>query len=93
VGRKQESQNGVALGMCCGQALLVTHFACLQVEAAVAEANAYALASHVFWGLWALLQARYSVIEFDYVQYSKDRWVEYHRRKSAVQELVAQAFT
>jgi ethanolamine kinase len=64
----------------------------LQIEAAVAEANAYALASHIFWGVWALLQARYSAIDFDYVQYSKNRWNEYHKKKGAIQQLVAQAF-
>lgn len=30
----------------------------LQVQMAVAEANAFALASHIYWGVWAILQVR-----------------------------------
>ncbi|BDA42425.1 probable ethanolamine kinase [Coccomyxa sp. Obi] len=52
-----------------------------EVEAAVAEANFFALVSHQFWGIWALIQARYSPIDFDYFSYSKLRWDEYYRRK------------
>ncbi|KAF5832967.1 kinase-like domain-containing protein [Dunaliella salina] len=46
-----------------------------------AEANLFALASHAYWGIWALIQARYSPINFDYLEYSGLRWAEYHRRK------------
>ena len=52
-----------------------------QVERAVVESNVFALASHQFWGIWALLQARYSPIEFDYMGYVNLRWSEYYRRK------------
>lgn len=51
------------------------------MERCVAEANVYALAAHQFWGAWALLQARWSKIEFDYLQYSQLRWSEYRRRR------------
>jgi ethanolamine kinase len=51
------------------------------VEAAAAEANFFALVSHQYWGVWALIQARHSPIDFDYFTYSKLRWSEYHRRK------------
>mmetsp|Transcript_13939 Transcript_13939/g.37215 ORF Transcript_13939/g.37215 Transcript_13939/m.37215 type:complete len:456 (+) Transcript_13939:67-1434(+) len=47
-----------------------------------AEANLFALASHAYWGIWALIQARYSPIDFDYFEYSGLRWAEYHRRKA-----------
>ena len=46
-----------------------------------AEANVFALASHAYWGVWALIQARYSPIEFDYFEYSGMRWAEYRRRR------------
>lgn len=52
-----------------------------QVQKAVIEANVFALASHQFWGSWALLQAKFSPIEFDYMEYSNLRWSEYLRRK------------
>lgn len=60
----------------------------LMLERMEAEANLFALASHIYWGVWALIQARYSPIDFDYLQYSGTRWGEYHRRKD---EFVAQA--
>uniref|UniRef100_A0A7S0VNF9 ethanolamine kinase n=1 Tax=Polytomella parva TaxID=51329 RepID=A0A7S0VNF9_9CHLO len=45
------------------------------------EANFYALVSHVYWGVWALIQARYSAIDFDYLEYSELRWGEFRRRR------------
>lgn len=49
----------------------------------VAEANVWALASHLYWGIWALVQACYSPIDFDYIQFSKTRLAEMQRRKDA----------
>ena len=46
------------------------------------EANAFALVAHQYWGVWALIQARYSPIDFDYLSYSSLRWKEYHKRKA-----------
>lgn len=31
------------------------------------QVNAFALASHFFWTIWALIQAEHSSIDFDYV--------------------------
>uniref|UniRef100_A0A8C5PEW2 ethanolamine kinase n=1 Tax=Leptobrachium leishanense TaxID=445787 RepID=A0A8C5PEW2_9ANUR len=39
----------------------------LQEEAMVLEVNRFALASHFFWGLWSILQAKISTIEFGYL--------------------------
>lgn len=54
-----------------------------------AEANVWALASHLYWGIWALIQACYSPIDFDYIQFSKTRLGEMRRRK---EEFLAEAF-
>lgn len=35
--------------------------------------NRYACASHLFWGHWAIIQARYSPIDFDFLAYAKLR--------------------
>jgi ethanolamine kinase len=51
------------------------------VAVAVAEANVYSLAAHQYWGTWALMQARWSKIDFDYMGYAELRWGEYRRRK------------
>ncbi|MED6179868.1 hypothetical protein PIB30_004923 [Stylosanthes scabra] len=51
------------------------------LEALYVEANAYALASHIFWALWALIQAKVSPIDFDYLGYFFLRYKEYKRQK------------
>ncbi|CAJ2642101.1 unnamed protein product [Trifolium pratense] len=45
------------------------------------EANIYALASHLFWSLWGLIQAKMSPIDFDYLDYFFLRYKEYKRKK------------
>ena len=52
-----------------------------EVQQLVKEGNMLALVSHQFWGTWALIQARYSAIDFDYMEYSSIRWNEYYKRK------------
>jgi ethanolamine kinase len=52
-----------------------------QLERLSAEVNVFALASHMYWGVWAIIQARYSPIDFDYMGYVGLRWGEYYRRK------------
>ncbi|CAG8560293.1 1434_t:CDS:2 [Funneliformis mosseae] len=45
------------------------------------EVNKFALASHFYWGLWALVQAQLSDIDFDYMEYAVLRFKEYYKRK------------
>lgn len=33
------------------------------------------LTSHYFWGLWGVVQAKHSPIDFDFLNYAKDRLV------------------
>jgi ethanolamine kinase len=51
------------------------------IQRAVAEANVFALAAHQYWGTWSIMQARWSKIEFNYLEYAKLRWSEYYKRK------------
>ncbi|KAJ4844614.1 hypothetical protein Tsubulata_023440 [Turnera subulata] len=51
------------------------------IEALYVESNTYMLASHVFWALWALIQAKMSPIDFDYIGYFFLRYNEYKRQK------------
>lgn len=48
------------------------------------ECNAYAIASHLFWGLWAVIQARHSVVDFDYLEYAKARFDAYFGEKARI---------
>ncbi|XP_012944519.2 ethanolamine kinase 1 [Aplysia californica] len=51
------------------------------VERLYVQTNKCACAAHFFWGVWALIQAEHSTIDFDYVEYSSIRLNEYFRRK------------
>ncbi|ORZ26254.1 kinase-like domain-containing protein [Lobosporangium transversale] len=43
------------------------------------EVNKFALTSHIMWGLWGLIQATQSEIEFDYFEYALQRLTEFRR--------------
>ncbi|ELU13508.1 hypothetical protein CAPTEDRAFT_210453 [Capitella teleta] len=38
-------------------------------------------ASHLYWGMWALIQAKHSIIEYDFIGYAEERFGEYFKRK------------
>ncbi|XP_073328215.1 choline kinase alpha isoform X2 [Pagrus major] len=45
------------------------------------EVNRFSLASHFFWGLWSIIQARLSTIKFGYLEYAQARFDAYFRQK------------
>lgn len=45
------------------------------------QVNQFVLVSHIFWGIWALLQAEYSYIDFDFMEYASIRFNEYYAKK------------
>jgi choline/ethanolamine kinase len=45
------------------------------------EVNAFALAAHFLWGIWAIIQASTSDIEFGYLEFSKARFDMYYAKK------------
>lgn len=45
------------------------------------QVNKFALISHLFWGIWALVQGAISKIDFDFVDYARLRFTEYFKRK------------
>jgi len=49
----------------------------LELEQLFLEVNVFALTSHFFWGLWALIQANLSDIQFDYMGYAIKRFKRY----------------
>ncbi|KAL7137701.1 hypothetical protein ABFS83_10G110700 [Erythranthe nasuta] len=51
------------------------------LKALYAETNTYMLASHLYWALWALIQAKMSPIDFDYLSYFFLRYNEYKKQK------------
>ncbi|KAG0469545.1 hypothetical protein HPP92_015589 [Vanilla planifolia] len=53
------------------------------LDALFVETNTFRLASHMYWALWALIQASVSRIEFDYLGYFFLRYNEYKQQKEA----------
>ncbi|XP_038070917.1 ethanolamine kinase 1-like isoform X2 [Patiria miniata] len=53
------------------------------VETLYVKVNKFALASHMFWGIYALMQSHHPTVDFDFLEYSKLRLDEYLRRKDA----------
>ena len=41
----------------------------------------FCLASHLWWGFWCIIQARYSPIDFDFLDYGRIRFVGYFYHK------------
>ncbi|XP_064857928.1 ethanolamine kinase 1-like isoform X1 [Oncorhynchus nerka] len=58
-----------------------------ELERLYIQVNKFALASHFFWGFWALIQAKYSSIDFDFLGYAVLRFNQYFKTKPAVMAL------
>ena len=39
----------------------------------------YVALSHLLWGLWGLIYSKNTEIDFDYLEYARQRFVEYHK--------------
>ncbi|KAK4791071.1 hypothetical protein SAY86_031484 [Trapa natans] len=52
-----------------------------QVEL-LSDAEKYTLANHLFWGLWGMISNYVNNIEFDYMEYAKQRFQQYWLRKA-----------
>ncbi|XP_024364257.1 probable ethanolamine kinase [Physcomitrium patens] len=61
-----------------------------ELEEFYAECNFYSLVSHMYWATWAIVQARYSPIKFDYLGYFFLRFDEYKRRKEELLSLTSE---
>lgn len=61
-----------------------------ELEELYVESNCYALASHLCWGVWGLVQAKYSLIDFDYLGYFFLRYGEYKERKEEFLQLAVE---
>ncbi|KAM3608691.1 uncharacterized protein V6R79_003248 [Siganus canaliculatus] len=45
------------------------------------EVNRFAMASHFFWGMWSIIQAQLSTIQFGYLEYALARFDAYFQQK------------
>ncbi|XP_077639274.1 choline/ethanolamine kinase [Lonchura striata] len=51
-------------------------------EELLRETERFALASHFFWGLWSVVQAKISSIPFGYLDYAQSRFQAYFQHKA-----------
>ncbi|KAJ8760458.1 hypothetical protein K2173_015125 [Erythroxylum novogranatense] len=52
-----------------------------EIEQLLHDTEKYALASHLFWGLWGLISAYVNTLDFDYKEYARQRFEQYWLRK------------
>jgi ethanolamine kinase len=55
-----------------------------RIEEFCVEVNKFTLASHLMWGIWSLVQAQSSQLEFDFVNYANVRFEEFFRNKERI---------
>uniref|UniRef100_A0A5B6YZB2 Putative choline kinase 2 isoform X3 n=1 Tax=Davidia involucrata TaxID=16924 RepID=A0A5B6YZB2_DAVIN len=53
----------------------------LEMEQLVQDVEKYTLASHLLWGLWGIISEHVNEIDFDYMEYARQRFQQYWLRK------------
>ncbi|KAK3010855.1 hypothetical protein RJ639_012011 [Escallonia herrerae] len=56
----------------------------LEMEQLLQEVEEYTLASHLFWGLWGIISEHVNEIDFDYMEYARQRFKQYWLRKHEI---------
>lgn len=54
----------------------------MDVEILLQSIEKYVLASHLIWGLWGIISDHVNDIDFDYMEYARQRFEQYWLRKS-----------
>ncbi|CAI9778006.1 unnamed protein product [Fraxinus pennsylvanica] len=52
-----------------------------EVKQLTDDTEKFTLANHIFWGLWGLISAYVNHIDFDYMEYARQRFQQYWLRK------------
>ena len=55
-----------------------------KLERLYVEVNRYALGSHLFWGVWGIIQAKHSKIDFDFLKYGEERIAAFYYSKESL---------
>ncbi|XP_042513834.1 probable choline kinase 2 [Macadamia integrifolia] len=56
----------------------------LEVERLVQDIEKYTLASHLCWGLWGIISGHVNKIDFDYMEYARQRFQQYWLTKPSL---------
>ncbi|XP_052196118.1 probable choline kinase 2 [Diospyros lotus] len=52
-----------------------------EIEQRIQDIEKYTLASHLLWGLWGIISEHVNEIDFDYIEYARQRFEQYWLRK------------
>ncbi|KAI7733900.1 hypothetical protein M8C21_031927, partial [Ambrosia artemisiifolia] len=52
-----------------------------EVDQLIDDIEKYTLANHLFWGLWGIISGYVTHIDFDYIEYARQRFSEYWLKK------------
>lgn len=55
-----------------------------EVQSLYSAVEKFSLASHFLWGVWSLLQAEHSFIDFDFINYASLKLTEYYKAKKRI---------
>ncbi|CAI9116466.1 OLC1v1017617C5 [Oldenlandia corymbosa var. corymbosa] len=55
-----------------------------EVQQLAEDIEKYTLANHLFWGLWGIISAYVNSIDFDYIDYARQRLEQYWLKKSKI---------
>ncbi|PIA47854.1 hypothetical protein AQUCO_01400445v1 [Aquilegia coerulea] len=56
----------------------------VEVQQLVEDAEKYTLASHLLWGLWGIISEKVNEIDFDYMEYARQRFQQYWSSKATL---------
>ncbi|XP_022139095.1 probable choline kinase 2 isoform X2 [Momordica charantia] len=62
-----------------------------EVKQLIQDVEKYTLASHLVWGLWGIISEHVNEIDFDYIEYARQRFEQYWSRKHDLLGSVAES--
>lgn len=54
------------------------------VESLMHEATIFSVVSHLYWGIWSIIQSRFSSIDFDFLSYAAFRLDHFHKGRNSI---------
>ncbi|KAG5539279.1 hypothetical protein RHGRI_019741 [Rhododendron griersonianum] len=78
---KTLSQDNQLIGFCHNDLQYGNQPSDAEIEKLIQDVEKYALASHLLWGLWGIISEHVNEIDFDYMEYARQRLQQYWLRK------------
>ncbi|XP_075505327.1 putative choline kinase 2 isoform X1 [Primulina tabacum] len=78
----KERQTFLHIYLSCSEFCAGSQPSNFEVEQLEEQVEKYTLASHLLWGLWGIISEHVNKIDFDYMEYARQRFQQYWRKKS-----------